>query len=373
MTVSNLQQHITQPVTILDEQKCRQNIRRMKSRADENQAILRPHFKTHQSAEVGKWLREAGIHQGTVSSVSMAKYFVECGWEDLTIAFPINPREWPEVQDLASKASICITISSPHVLDFLVQNPPSHPLGVFIKIDVGTRRTGLRATAEKEIKEIITSLQNIEGYTFRGFLCHAGHAYQCRSQAEIQKVHDDVRAMMLGLRERFAQFEPFVISSGDTPTCSNALNWDGIDEMRAGNFVFYDLMQWQIGACSPSDIAVCLACPVVALHPERNSVIVYGGGIHLSKDRIVWDNKTIYGMPVHFEQGSLQWTMPDGESFVSRISQEHGELQVSDEFLKQTKVGDLIGILPVHSCMTADVMKSYLLSSGDTIEMMQRV
>jgi len=371
MTASNLQATITRPTIILDEEKCRRNIDCMKARADENTSVLRPHFKTHQSDLVGQWLRDAGVQRATVSSVSMARYFVDHGWNDVTIAFPLNPREWPEVQQLAAKAKVNITITSPHILDFLEQNPPASEVGFFIKIDVGTRRTGLRPTAQKEMDQIIDTLQAIEGYAFRGLLCHAGHAYQCRSQTEIQKVHEEVNAMMQGLRGRFARYEPFVISSGDTPTCSSAQGWDGIDEMRAGNFVFYDLMQWQIGACGPADIAVCLACPVVAKHPERNTIIIYGGGVHLSKDRIVWENNTIFGMPVHFEEEQLQWQLPDGESYVSSISQEHGVLQVSDDFLARTNVGDLVGILPVHSCMTADAMKRYKLTTGESIEMMQ--
>jgi len=28
------------------------------------------------------------------------------------------------------------------------------------------------------------------------------------------------------------------------------------------------------------------------------------------------------------------------------------------------KIGDIIGILPVHSCLTADLMKEYLLTDG---------
>jgi len=33
-----------------------------------------------------------------------------------------------------------------------------------------------------------------------------------------------------------------------------------VDEIRPGNFVFYDLMQYRIGSCSVGQIAVAMAC-----------------------------------------------------------------------------------------------------------------
>ena len=65
------------------------DISKIKDRADRNNLIMRPHFKTHQSLEVGKWYKNQGIDRITVSSISMAKYFSK-DWNDILIAFPVN-------------------------------------------------------------------------------------------------------------------------------------------------------------------------------------------------------------------------------------------------------------------------------------------
>jgi D-serine deaminase-like pyridoxal phosphate-dependent protein len=141
---------------------------------------------------------------------------------------------------------------------------------------------------------------------------------------------------------------------------------DGTDEIRPGNFVFYDLMQWQIGACDPDDIAVAVACPVVAKHPERQEIVLYGGAVHLSKDRIrLDDGNSCYGFATELTEDG--WGNPIPDTFLKALSQEHGILKANGKFFEKTRVGDLIGILPVHSCLTADLLGGYLELKGKRI------
>ncbi|MBY0433245.1 MAG: hypothetical protein K2U26_03955 [Cyclobacteriaceae bacterium] len=84
---------ITRPTLLLDEQKCRANIKRIVDKAKRARVKLRPHFKTHQSHEVGSWFREEGVSACTVSSIEMAAYFAKDYWHDITVAFPVNVLE----------------------------------------------------------------------------------------------------------------------------------------------------------------------------------------------------------------------------------------------------------------------------------------
>ena len=63
----------------------------MVDRAAAADVDFRPHFKTHRSREVGRWFRDFGVAAITVSSVDMAQYFSNDGWDDITIAFPAVP------------------------------------------------------------------------------------------------------------------------------------------------------------------------------------------------------------------------------------------------------------------------------------------
>jgi D-serine deaminase-like pyridoxal phosphate-dependent protein len=66
---------IATPTLLLDEGRARRNLDGMAARAARAGVRFRPHFKTHQSARIGEWFREAGVHSITVSSVRMAAYF----------------------------------------------------------------------------------------------------------------------------------------------------------------------------------------------------------------------------------------------------------------------------------------------------------
>lgn len=50
------------------------------------------------------------------------------------------------------------------------------------------------------------------------------------------------------------------------------------------------------------------------------------------------------------------------------VSQEHGIVSCTPEYLQEVKVGDLIPVIPIHSCLTADVMGKYQALSGEKID-----
>ncbi len=110
---------IIRPTFIVDELRTRKNIRKMALKAKSNHVVFRPHFKTHQSAEIGEWFREEGIDRITVSSVTMAEYFAEAGWNDMLIAFPVNILEIESINKLAEKISLSLTIESVFTAKFL--------------------------------------------------------------------------------------------------------------------------------------------------------------------------------------------------------------------------------------------------------------
>ena len=54
------------PELILDKNIVLKNISIMKNKSDKSGVIFRPHFKTHQSVEIGKWFRQLGVTKITV-------------------------------------------------------------------------------------------------------------------------------------------------------------------------------------------------------------------------------------------------------------------------------------------------------------------
>ena len=354
-------QGITRPTLLLDEQIARNNIRKMAQKAANNGIPIRPHFKTHVSAEIGEWFREEGITTCTVASVEMAVYFQQAGWKDITIAFPFNRLETPVLNELAANGHINVVIEDRDTYDFLARHL-IHEVSYYIKVDVGTHRTGMPANADfSDLVETDPLLH------FKGFLAHAGHSYRSRSRAEIEKTYQEVQQSLALLKSRYPAAE---ISYGDTPTCSIIEQFENIDELRAGNFVFYDWMQYVINSCAFEDIAVCMAVPVVAKHPDRNEIVLHGGAIHFSKDQVKnEEGKAIFGPLVKLTDSG--WELMPENHYLKRVSQEHGILHVEEEKLfNEIAVGDVLGIIPVHSCLAANLMGRYLTTTGKEIHHM---
>ncbi|RME01935.1 MAG: alanine racemase, partial [Bacteroidetes bacterium] len=241
---------IATPTVLLNWPVAKANIDRMVDKARRHGLRLRPHLKTAQCLEIARYFEAKGVGQFTCSSFSMARYFAEGGIKDITVAFPVNLREAEAINSLASQISLNVLVVNAESLAQLKKDL-RHPLGVFVKIDVGTHRTGLLPEDETGIEACLREMESNDLLTFKGFLAHAGHSYAARSSEEILKVHRESTAILLMLKSKYqSRFPSLEVSTGDTPTCSVADDgWEGIDEIRPGNFVFYDLMQVAIGSC----------------------------------------------------------------------------------------------------------------------------
>ena len=354
--------HIEKPTLVLDVEKCKANIAFMANKAAASNVIFRPHFKTHQSLEIGQWFKEQGVSKITVSSLSMATYF-SSEWKDITVAFPVNIREITTINNLAKNIQLNLCLENIEAAEFLSKNLNSQ-VHIYLKIDVGYHRTGIDPRSKDYIEKIMDVIDNSDKLTLMGFLGHAGHTYSCRSKEAVLSIQKESISVMHELKSAYyTRYPNLNISLGDTPGCSVANDFSGINEIRPGNFVFYDLVQEQIGSNRIDQIAVALACPIVAIHKQRNEIVVYGGGVHFAKDQLhTKEHGTIYGRVV--EKDGTKWNGIVEGMFVKSLSQEHGIIAVPEEQIAKYKVGDYLLVLPVHSCMTANLMKEYLTTDG---------
>ncbi len=364
--------HTGKPVVVIDEAVCRTNIQKMAKKAAEKGLRFRPHFKTHQSAAIGQWFRDAGTSAITVSSVSMARYFAREGWDDITIAFPANIAEMEEINRLAGSIRLNLLADHEETVRFLAGAAESSA-GIWIETDTGHHRSGAGTGDLRRIDRLLDILSTNDRLTFKGFLSHTGNTYSARSAGEIREMHTEALQKMCSLKAYYRQWWPNLeISLGDTPSCSVCDNWEGADEIRPGNFVFFDLFQWNLGVCRQEEVAVRVFCPVVSLSPGRREAVVYGGAVHFSKDFLLRSRgKRGYGAVVthHPETGKPEFRH---DFYLAALSQEHGIVRGPAEAIRSLRIGDLLEIVPVHSCLTADLAGHYLTTGGLKIAKMNK-
>ena len=141
------------PTLIVNKTITLNNLDKMINVANKNNLILRPHFKTHQSIEVGNWFKEKGVGSITVSSITMAEFF-SSEWNDITIAFPLNILEIGKLNLMIKENRVKLLIDSISSLKAL-DNQLEGPAEVYLKIDVGYNRAGLKVDEKQKIKSII--------------------------------------------------------------------------------------------------------------------------------------------------------------------------------------------------------------------------
>lgn len=359
---------ITRPTLLIDPARVKANLDWMITRAHEAGVLFRPHFKTHQSAVIGTWFADRGVQAIAVSSVEMAVYFAAAGWKDITLAVPLNPRQLDEIRSLSERADLGLLIDSSDALEQLPNQWP-RPVRMWIKVDVGYGRAGVLWNDHRRLIQLAQGITAREGLSFGGLLTHSGHTYHASTPAEIQEIHRESIERM-----RTAQFavrgegdSQAVISIGDTPSCSLATDFAGVDEIRPGNFVFYDLMQEALGACSADRIALAVLCPVLGKYPRRKQLVIYGGAVHFSKERLTplegpFAGRKVYGHLMECD-GSAFGTV-DFESALVGLTQEHGILEVPRARVDQIHIGDLLAFAPVHACLTGNLHGQYLTLDG---------
>lgn len=323
------------------------NIKKMADKCRRNGLEFRPHFKTHQSVEIGNLFREFGVHGITVSSPKMAEYFTNNGWKDITIAFPANVLAASVYNNLASRVNLKTLVISSEVVKLLDQKM-SKSMGLYIELDPDYGRSGIPIEDLLAIGKVFEAIENSEHLYPAGFYCHAGYTYKARSESEILELITPTFEKLENIKNSFPDLS---ICFGDTPSCSVLTDFGSVDQLSPGNFVFYDWMQVEIGSCTPNEIAVYMECPVIEKFDSRNEVLIHGGAVHFSKEHIEINGIKSFGEPrlKHLSE----------ETYVKSISQEHGIIKCSPQVFKEIKVGETIQIFPIHSCLTADLMQEY--------------
>ena len=357
---------LTKPTLLIDQDKVKRNLQWATEKAQNHNLTFRPHFKTHQSKQMSLWFQNTGVDKITVSSPEMGLYFASFGWNDILVAFPVNINEIDTINQLAENVSLSLIVENKEAVSYLREHL-KYKVDIYIKIDAGHRRTGILWDDMKTIFELAESVGRSELLSLKGLLTHAGHTYKASSPSEILDIHSKVRDRLKSIKENLSDItEDLIISVGDTPGFTLSEDFKDIDEVRPGNFVFYDLQQYKLGVCQLQDIAICVACPIVSRHEGRNEIVIYGGAVHFSKDIIMEGGQPVYGYGVHLSDEN--WIAEPSNMILTRLSQEHGIISTTPENIGELKIGDFVGVLPVHSCLTANLMKGYKDFQGNSYD-----
>jgi D-serine deaminase-like pyridoxal phosphate-dependent protein len=355
-------QGIQTPAAIVNRVLMQHNIERMQRRMNELGVRLRPHVKTAKSAEIERAQRAAGSRGITVSTLAEAEYFFANGVTDILYAVGISSAKLQRALELMRRGcDLKIITDNGESADAIGRfgRAAGTAFKVLIEIDTDGHRSGVKPE-QQELLQLARVLQD-GGMQLAGVLTHAGSSYECDTPKELIAMAEQERAgcVLAAQRLRAAGLPCDEVSVGSTPTALSAEHLEGVTEVRAGVYVFFDLVMSNVGVCTADEIALSVLTTVTGHQSEKGWAIVDAGWMAMSRDRGTQAQRQDYGYG--------QVCTVDGKVIpgyvIKAANQEHGvvarQAKMDPDIVRRFPIDTQLRILPNHACATAAQFAEY--------------
>jgi D-serine deaminase-like pyridoxal phosphate-dependent protein len=366
------------PVALIDEPRMNRAIARMQQRMESLGVTLRPHVKTAKCLEVARRQRAAGAKGITVSTLKEANEFYAGGFDDILYAVGLAPQKTGAVFDLVRRGCrLQVTVDSVAAAQALADAArregmsgliDDQRLQALIEIDSDGHRAGVPPEAPL-LLEVGRVLQGAG--LLSGVMTHCGASYDCSGAQALESIAEQERSRCVAAAERLRAvgLPCATVSVGSTPTASFAKELPGVTEMRAGVYVFCDLVMAGIGVCTPQDIALSVLTTVIGHQRDKGWVLTDGGWMALSRDRGTQAQPQDQGYGLVCDEAGR---VLDGW-IVKQANQEHGTVehrggaQAAADVQARFPLGTRLRVLPNHACATGAQHGGYVAVEGTAV------
>ena len=364
------------PVALIDLPRMQHNIERMQTQVASLGATFRPHVKTSKCVQATEAQIQAGAQGITVSTIKEAEQFFAAGIRDILYAVGLAPNKLAAAGALMRKGcDLKVLTDSVQSAQAMSDFAKAQGLRfkVLIEIDTDDHRSGIKP----ESAALLAVAQALEapGCEIVGVMTHAGSSYDLNTPEALIAMAEQERAGCVRAAERLRQagFACPIVSIGSTPTALSAKNLEGVTEVRAGVYVFFDLVMHNIGVCTKNEIALSVLTSVIGHQEEKGWAIVDAGWMAMSRDRGTQKQTTDFG---YGQVCELNGQVLEGYT-ISGANQEHGIVSRSGqpdlEIAKRFPIGTQFRILPNHACATGAQFPEYqALDAHGTVQTWSR-
>lgn len=335
------------PVVTIDIDVMEENIRQVQAACDRFGVALRPHIKTHKNPELARRQLQAGAKGIACQTLGEVDVMQKAGIDDIMLTYNIiGQAKLNRLVQLAERSRLLTVTDNEVVAKGLSQafQNTSKPLGVLVECDVGAGRLGVQTP--KEAAELAAFIETQPGLTFAGLM-----TYPITSQTAdfLQAAYDELASK--GLRAE-------IVSTGGTPTLTDLEGLPGVTEHRAGTYIFNDRSLVEKGVATWETCAMRIRATVIS-RPTSTRAIIDAGSKTLSADTLGLDG---YGHILEYPGARIY-----------ALNEEHGYVDLEDETARRPELGEVIHIVPNHTCVVTNLHDELVGVRSDRVEEVWKV
>ena len=232
------------PALVLDLDMLDRNIAEMARFAKEHNVKLRPHSKTHKSADIARRQIAAGALGVCCAKLGEAEALAEAGVGQLHITSPVvTPQAIVRLVELNAKASdLMLVVDHPANVDALAAAAAKagKPLTVIVDIDPGMHRTGV-ATPDGVV-ELARKVVGLKSLKYAGVQFYCGNLQHVIDFAERKAKIDERTAYLKGILAKLdaAGLKPGIVTGSGTGTHHIDAKAGVFTELQVGSYIFMD-------------------------------------------------------------------------------------------------------------------------------------
>jgi len=326
---------------LIDYDKMIRNIKDMQATASRNSVTLRPHSKTHKCPDIARAQIARGASGICVQKLSEAEVMIDSGIKDVFITNEIVQLSKIErLARLQQRAGVKVAVDTLEnaVAIGRAAMAAKTTVPVIVDVDCGMRRCGV--PLGRAVDDLARSVSRTQGLRFDGLLTYEGQLYD--------ELHPKRRALLakkiirrfveVAKRIRKSGIETPTVCCGSTPTAKAVAEVEGVTELHPGNYVFYDMIQAELGSTNFENCAQRVLTTVIST-PTLGRAVVDAGSKAFSHD-----------------QGRFPEPLDAKGVRVVDMHEEHLMLKTKPPHVH---VGDKIQFVPYHAC-TATNMFDYI-------------